>query len=518
MAGGIKIPFLADVAKFIKGTDSMAESLEDVAGALDDLGKNKAGEDLEDGLKSAGKEAGELESKVSDAFRSIAQDAKDAGKKTGDSIKDGTGKAKEGFDELKGEASGTAREAAASFGSIEDGADALQEVLANAFVGFGPAGAAAGLAAAAGIGLAITAAQDAATANTDAKQKAVDMIDAIAEAGGNIENLDFAERIKSWGREVLEDNWMTFWADESSTKFQETAKDAETFGVSVRDAIRAASGSAEDSKKFLDATGESWQELNAKVEAGTRVNEDGAMSFTDSAVAAQKQRDALSDLRGQAEENIATTENAVEIYGIEQEAMDNSAEATERANEALKERADALDESATAAMGADQAELDYVKTLQQSAKDIESNGKTVDINTEAGRANRETLLEMASSARELIDAQIAQGDSTATVTKTTDGARTAFINAATAAGMTKDEAKKLADQYGLIPGNVDTHVKAHNVANTKAEIDGVAAPRTAVVNVAMGTNAVARHIEGMNGSTVFVNVTPRSPGGRGITD
>jgi hypothetical protein len=495
----INIDLVADVKGVIRGTDKIGDALDEVADDLKDVGKH--GETLDD--------------KVSSAFKSMASDAKKAGKDIGHDVKSGTDKAGEGLDNMKEESASTAKEAAASFGSIEDAGGALQEVLANAFNGFGPAGMAAGLVAAAGIGLAMTAAQDAAETNDAAKQKAVDMIDAIAEAGGKLADVDVADKIKSWGREVLEDNWMTFWSNEASTKFQETAKDAETYGVAAKDAIRAAAGSAEDSHTFLNETADDWQELNRRVEEGTTIGAEGAVTLDTGAESARKQRDALSDLRGQAEENIKTTEDAVEIYGLETDAMDYSAEATKRANDALKDRAAALDESATAAMGADQAELDYVETMQQSAKDIESNGKTVDINTEAGRANRQTLLEMATASQNLIDAQIAQGDSTAAVTKTTQGARDSFINAATAAGYTKDQAKALADQYGLVPKNVDTKVKAHGIPEAEAAINNVARPREVPVHISPQGQQVENYINGLNGRRVYIDVAPKN--GIGIT-
>jgi hypothetical protein len=497
----INVDLVADASKAIRESGKLGDALDKVTDSLDDIGDQ--GKTIDD--------------KVQDAFRGMAHQAKAAGKTIGDDVKHGTKRAGEGLEELKSESAGTAREAAASFGSIEDAADALQETAANALAGFGPAGAAAGIAVAAGIGLAITAAQQLAETNNEAKQRAVDMVDAIAEANGNLGDLNLSDKIKSWGREVLEDNWMTFWADESSTKFQETAKDAEAYGVSAKDAIRAAAGSAEDSQKFLDETADAWQVLQRRVDEGTTTNESGAVSLDAGAEAAQRQLAALSDLRGQAESNIKTTQDAVDIYGLEADAMDNSAEATERANQALVDRAAALDAQATGAMSADQAELDYIATLEQSTADIATNGVTVDAHTAAGRANRQTLIEMATSARTLIEAQIAQGDSTSVVTARTNDARTAFINAATSAGFTKDEARKLADQYGLIPGNVDTYVKAHDVQKTKDEIDGLAAPRHVPIHLEpYGAAEVANYITGMNGQKVYVDIAPR--GGVGITN
>lgn len=501
MAKGFNLPFLADTSKFLKGTKDMSSALDDLAGDLDDLAKDtakgadKAGDKLGDGfkdgakvaskalgtvddsLKDTGQEAKGTESKASDAFRAIAADAKKAGKQVGDSQKDGFKEAESGVQEFGDEANSTAKETAASFdGSAESIVGSFQEIAANAFAGFGPAGAAAGLAMAVGIGMAVTAMQGGAEAATAMKQKSVDMVDSIAEAGGNLADMDLADRIKEWGREVLEDNWVTFWADESSTKFQETTKDAKTYGVAARDAIRAASGTVEDSRKFLDATAQSWQDLNDKIRDGTTYTMDGLPVQDAAASAAQKQRDALSDLRGQAEDNIKTTENAVEIYNIETGAVGDGTAALEAKNKALEESARALDDASGAAMSAVESEIAYNDAMAQGATDIANNGKGLDLHTAAGKANQQTLVDMAKAATDLRDKQIAQGDSTAAVTAKTAEAREKFVAAALAAGSGAVEAEKLADKYGLVPGNVDTYVKAHDVQKTKNELDGLGAP------------------------------------------
>ena len=81
-------------------------------------------------------------------------DLSKSGGDIGDGMDRGLRKAKAGLDDFKQEANSTARESAASFdGSADSIADAFQEVAANSFAGFGPLGAAAGLAAAAGLGV-----------------------------------------------------------------------------------------------------------------------------------------------------------------------------------------------------------------------------------------------------------------------------------------------------------------------------------------------------------------------------
>ena len=517
MSKPIAIEFSADTKAVIRGAGDIADAFDEVSDALVDVGKDAAKsadkvtdgtKDMDKSLDKAGDSADDLGRKIKESMSKVSDESRKAGKDIGDGVDKGTREASESLGEMKDEAAGTAKETAASFdGSFESILGMAQETAANAFGGFGPAGAAAGLAAAVGIGIAITAMQDTAEKATEAKQKSVDMIDAIKDAGGNLADMDLSEKIIGWGREVMEDNWITFWADESSTKFQETAKDAKEYGVSSRDAIRAASGSAEDSQRFLDKTAQSWQDLTRKMEQGQSVSEAGLVTWSDEAKAASKQRDALSDLRGQAEENIKTTRDALDIYTLEADALDATAEAADAAKEAIQEKADANSNAANAAMSAEEADMAWIETLGQMTKDIATNADTMDINTEAGRANRESLLDIAQAAQAVVEAQVAQGGSTADVTARAQALRDAFVAQADAAGYTKAEAEALATSYGLIPGNVETMVQAHGTEEAKAAVESIPAAKDTSVNVTeTGTAETQGAIEAIKGTEVEAQV------------
>lgn len=521
----IKIDIVSDVSQVVADTGKLADRYDDVSDTLKDLAKagDSAGDKIEDAFRDGVREvkkldeafkdgedgARDLDRKADDAFDSISKNAKRSGDDIGKSQKDGFQEAGEGLDNFKEEANSTAKESAASFdGSADSILGSFQEIAANAFAGFGPAGAAAGLAMAAGIGIAVTAMQDTAEKATEAKQRSVDMIDAIAEAGGNLADMDLSEKIISWGREVMEDNWITFWADEASTKFQETAKDAKTFGVSSRDAIRAASGSAEESQQFLDKTADAWQKLTDKMEAGQDVSEAGLVTWSEEARAASEQRQALSDLRGQAEENIKTTGDALEIYELEAGALDATAEAAEAAADAIQDKADASNAAADAAMGVVGAENDWIETLKQMNEDIKTNGKNLDSNTQAGRDNKTSLVELADSANGYRDSMIAAGDGTAVVTEKVQAQRDAFIKAAEAAGYNGDEARALADSYGLIPGNVETLVQANGTEEATAKIEGIPEAKDATVTTTeTGAAEAQAKIDAVDGKQAGIEVT-----------
>lgn len=517
MSKPIAIEFAADTRAAIRETGNLAEAYEDVADSLVDIAKasDKSGDKVEDAARDAAKaldktgdSADDLERKIKGAFRESADQARKSSQDIGRDAKKGMEEASEGVEALKENTGSNLKEVAASFdGSFEGISDGLQGLLAEMTEGFGPAGLAAGAAIAIGMGIATAAMQDTAEKANEVKQKAVDMATEIMDAGGDIEDLDLGRKIIGWGEEVMEDNWITFWVNESSTKFQELAKDARAYGVDFKTAIKAAAGSSEDSQRFLDATAKSWQDLTEEIDAGRYATEDGTVAFTEAAQAADKKRDALSDLRGYAEENIKLTGDAVEITGLEKEAIEGTAEATRRATEAQKERADALDSTANAAMDLTSAENAYAESLPQLTKDIIANGEGMDANTAKGRANRDSLVELADASNTLRDKAIGAGEGVAQVTARVQAARDSFIEAATKATGNAEAAAALADAYGLIPGNVATQVQANGTEEAKAAIESIPPATDTTVNVTeTGTAQTQAAIDGVKGKEETVKV------------
>lgn len=121
MAGrGVRIPIVAEVSDWLRGTKRVTDSLDDISDEFRDV--TRAGQ------KSA--------DDVADAFR-------DAARKTDRAFKDVD--THEGFAAIGEEAADTSREVAASFsGSADDIAGGFQELAANAGAAFGPIGLAAG--------------------------------------------------------------------------------------------------------------------------------------------------------------------------------------------------------------------------------------------------------------------------------------------------------------------------------------------------------------------------------------
>jgi len=494
-----------------KSADKLTDKTDEAKKEIEDLGDSgkDAGRELEKGLEKGEDAAKELDRKADDAFDSISKNAKKSGKDIGKSTKDGFREASEGVEEFGDEAKSTAKESAASFdGSADSILDAFQEVAANAFVGFGPAGMIAGLAAAAGIGIAVAKTQEGAEEATELQQATVDLAAKFEEAGGRIEDVDVAGIIRDWGREVLEDNWMTFWVDESTTNFQKTAEIAKKAGVDVSDAIRGMKGTAEDSQGFLDGTAEEWERLGEVIQEGTSYTADGIPIMNQAARAADDQRKALGELRDGSQENMDTTAEAIEIYGIERDVLGETEEAAQAAADAIRDKADASSEAAGNAMDVVEAENSYIETLQEVNKSVKENGETLSANSEKGRENRQSLVDLASAANDYRDGMISAGDSTSSVTSHVQASREAFIAAAEAAGMGAKEAGELATSYGLIPGNVETQVAAYGTEEAKAEIESIPeAKDTEVTTTETGASEAQEKISSIDGGEVPLDVT-----------
>lgn len=181
MAKPYEVSLVANTKGFVAGLGDAESAVEGIGTSLDDAAQDaqrnaqdmersvggigssadKSARDLDqatekmgDSVKDAAKETDTATERMAASFKEAARNAQDSGRQIGKGFTDGTDKAKEGLNDFKSESASTAKESAASFdGSADSIIDAFQEVAANAFIGFGPAGLIAGLAAAAGIGL-----------------------------------------------------------------------------------------------------------------------------------------------------------------------------------------------------------------------------------------------------------------------------------------------------------------------------------------------------------------------------
>lgn len=350
MGKPFKLSLVSDVRDLLRGTKDTEEALDQVADSLDDLSSagSDAGSDLTksvdkaadslDDLADQGKDAGKdvakgldkvtdsadevgdetkkMERKFSDAVDSMKSGAKSAGKSIGDDVQRGTKEASEGVSEFKDEARDSAREAAASFsGEFDDVGDLVQETLANALAGFGPVGAAAGMAAAAGIGILISSLQASAEEAEETKNKVIDLANELAETSGDPAALDWASRLRDTLTEITDDkSWIEFWQDAPRTRLEEWSDAADTYGLSMSDMARSVTGD-------MDALARVYDDIDSKIAAAeattqTYVTANGqVVTVVDPAV------DALGKLRSELEEQTGVTQDAIALNAQMEDAL-----------------------------------------------------------------------------------------------------------------------------------------------------------------------------------------------------
>lgn len=484
MAGrGINIDFISDVSKFLRGTRDISEALEDVADSLDDLARDadkageKAGKGIADGIEGGIDDAGDatkkLERKFKDTFDEVKADSKKAGDDVGDNVKRGFKRAEQGAAEFKDEAKSTAREGAASFtGEFEDVADVIQETLANALAGFGPMGAVAGMAAAAGIGILVSVLQSSADKAAETKEKVIDLAGAIREAGGDIESVDWGSVFEDFANAIADPkSWFEPWQRESKTNAEIIAADAERLGLNYRTLFRGLAGDSEAGAAAIEQVSAAIVEQEQKFAALVA----GGMDPT--AAAMQVNSTELQTLRGRLEDATEATEQAITLSELYAEAVEGSTTAVEDFNEAQEERLGLLrDEAemnmsaaeAAAAWAEQQAEnrtrleeinalIDQTDDATRAATDaITENGAALDLNTAAGRLASQTLIDTAKAGMDNVEAMQKQGASAEELEAATQRARDEFVRTAIQMGLSEQAAQDLATQYGLIPSTVKT--------------------------------------------------------------
>lgn len=148
-----------------------------------------------------------------------------------------------------------------------------------------------------------------------------------------------------------------------------------------------------------------------------------------------------------------------------QSAQDLQAAAVKKANEQIREQTqdlneviDAMHRASGAALSLSGAQISYQQALDDAQESAKKNGKTLDLNTAKGRANRAALNDIAKAANDQTDAMLKSGRSNVSVAKTAETARAGFIRIATQMGLSKAQATALAKSLIDIP-NVSRKAK-----------------------------------------------------------
>jgi hypothetical protein len=112
------------------------------------------------------------------------------------------------------------------------------------------------------------------------------------------------------------------------------------------------------------------------------------------------------------------------------------------------------------ALELDEAASRYQEAFDRATESIRENGRTLSINTEKGRENRDGLRDMAQAAQEHLGLMAQEGAGIGTITTQYQTYRGQLISAARAAGASRKEARDLAGAWLGVPKSVQTSVTA----------------------------------------------------------
>jgi uncharacterized protein YukE len=236
----IRVPFIADVRDWLRGTDKVVDSTEDIERALDD----------------AGDEAADFERDMTRAMRDTEQQTGRSTRRMGDDI-----------DDITREAGQEARQNlsegfSSGFRDAEDVADAFTGTLGGLVSGLkGPLGLAASFAAGA-----------AATGFTVMFDKWQQERNRIEESAKELFD-EMRENIESVGTAITEEmirSRSEEWLAENVEKLDEMQAAADLLGIDWQTFVRAMSGSNDDMQELLDKHGtqlRNFDQMDDKVRA-----------------------------------------------------------------------------------------------------------------------------------------------------------------------------------------------------------------------------------------------------------
>lgn len=506
-----------DIDSELKAMATKAEDrLEEIGDAAKDAGKD-LDKGLTDGAKDAESAAEKLEATFKDAFDKVGTDAKKAGDDVGENTKRGFSDAGDATATFKDEARANLSESVSSFrGDVEDIPQLLQDVLGGVSADLGVMGGLAAAGVAAAIGVTIGKLQEHADKVNEAKEQMGELAREIADADGNLADIDFGSRMRDWAFEIQDSrSWFEVWQQDAVSNLESVAQAATDSGEDLSTFWQAmASPDAEKGREYLEQIegklGDVTGELdNALLAQGSRLDATQAQLDADNAniAALTEQKNGLEALLGPLREEVEAKEQAYEQSVILRAAEEGVTQETIRQRDAIAENNaviaegnDLRNESIDIAGNAFLAEGEYTASVQDATTAIAENNAKIAENGEGHVANaaliqdnREQLVGIAGDSRTYAQSMADAGAEQEEVNGILQRGREDFLGAAEAAGIAAEDANHLADELGLIPGSVQVEVKAR--------VEGLT-----------GVEALERTLNRINGRTVTAYVATKQTG------
>ncbi|GGA72646.1 phage tail tape measure protein [Pseudoclavibacter endophyticus] len=189
-----------------------------------------------------------------------------------------------------------------------------------------------------------------------------------------------------------------------------------------------------------------------------------------------EQADGLGIVEGEAdtyEESLALAQMALEEANTAGEnfadALSEQSAAADDTSGAIESLADALRDYNSVLYDSINAEMDYYAAVDAATAAIEANGQSLDLTTEAGRANMAALLDLGQSSRDYAAQVYETTGSVEDMTAALQNGWQQVYDTAIAMGESHDDAVQYADDLNGIPEEIATEI----IANTQPAQDAV---------------------------------------------
>lgn len=525
-----EIGIAADTSGLEKSiSNGLVNPLEEAAEAFDRLDTAANDADLDKNLDKAVDRTDRLSDELDDTrdkLKRLGFAAKDAG----DDTRRGMERAEDGVKEMGNEAESTAKEAAASFdGSAESILDAFQEVAANAFAGFGPAGAIAGLAIAAGIGIATQAFQEAEQAAEELRQKANEYANDAVDAGISTQKwLTASDQVVERIRELQDtkDNGFRLWFMEDPDDLEKWTKALRDTGRETDEVEKVLSASTPTVRDYRDAVEDAYEATKREAVALIERNKsDPVDGYREKVKEIAKQQEGYRDLLSVLDDEIQLRDKSAEAADRQTQAgVDGAlarAQAEEEAAAAIQATQESVTESTLSAYDsmrsaayekatADDAAFDTEKWLQyvEKGRALANSYKDNIAAMKLTPAEWENFLALPEDARNSIAAsykkagedgksriRAALSDTGSTAGKdATVGFDESFTPDATVSvDVNTSSAKRDLDALAK-KRTAEIDAKTTGKAKAKADLDALAKKRTATIEARLDTSAATRSL------------------------
>lgn len=299
----------------------------------------------------------------------------------------------------------------------------------------------------------------------EARQRTQEVQTAIESTGDATETL--VNQVQ--GMTIGGDNPIRQFFEQSAAGAKNVPELLHNVGLSIADMVEAAKGSdvALDKVngviKNLDKNANAFNQNGAQAtqlrdaldsltdayNSGNQATKDKAAAMDQLSGSSDGATNSLTALAGAEDSAASATQKAADASSILSGMFGATTDAISAQASALGAVTDAMSTYYGFGLSASDALISMHDAFDKATQAVQQNGQTLDLNTEAGRANQSALNDLAQSALKAADAQVRNGASMDDVNGTLNEARDRYIQAAQAMGMTPEAAQAAADAAGL---------------------------------------------------------------------